>query len=105
VLDVVVDIRKGSPTFGKKIEVLLSAENKRQLLIPRGFAHGFSVLKDGTIFSYKCDNVYNKESESGINIFDETLNIDWRIPKEKAIVSEKDKMSPPFSEANNNFEF
>lgn len=105
VLDVVVDIRKGSPTFGKKFEVLLSAENKRQLLIPRGFAHGFSVLKDGTIFSYKCDNIYNKEGERGINIFDEALQIDWRIPKEKAIVSEKDKLSPCFSEAEMNFEF
>jgi dTDP-4-dehydrorhamnose 3,5-epimerase len=105
VLDVVVDIRKGSPTFGKKFEIMLSSENKRQLLIPRGFAHGFSVLKDGTIFSYKCDNVYNKEGERGINIFDETLQIDWRLPKEKAIVSDKDKLSPGFSAAEMNFEF
>jgi dTDP-4-dehydrorhamnose 3,5-epimerase len=105
VLDVVVDIRKGSPTFGQKFEIILSAENKRQLLIPRGFAHGFSVLKDGTIFSYKCDNVYNKESEGGIHVFDETLAIDWRIPKESAIVSEKDIASPQIANAKNNFEF
>lgn len=105
VLDVVVDIRKESPTFGKKFEIILSSENKRQLLIPRGFAHGFSVLKDGTVFSYKCDNIYNKESERGINIFDETLQIDWRIPKDKAIVSDKDNSSPSFSAAEMNFEF
>ena len=105
VLDVVVDIRKGSPTFGEKFEILLSSENKRQLLIPRGFAHGFSVLKDNTIFSYKCDNSYSKSCERGINIFDPTLEIDWRIEPNKTIVSDKDRESPLFADADINFEF
>ncbi len=105
VLDVVVDIRKGSPTFGKKFEVLLSGENKKQLLIPEGFAHGFSVLKDGTIFSYKCNNTYNKESERGINLLDPSLGIDWQIKADQSIISDKDKLNPNFSDADYNFEF
>lgn len=105
VVDVVVDIREGSPTFGKKFEINLSAENKLQLLIPRGFAHGFSVLQDGTIFSYKCDNYYNKELERGINPFDPVLNIDWKIMQNKAILSEKDKLNPTLADATTNIQY
>ena len=90
VLDVVVDIRKDSPTFGKHISVELSEDNHKQLFIPKGFAHGFSVLSDIAIFQYKCDNFYNKESDSGIFLLDNDLNIDWKIPKDKMIISEKD---------------
>lgn len=91
VLDVAVDLRKNSPTFGKHVAVELSAENKRQLMIPRGFGHGFSVLSETAVFAYKCDNVYNKASECGIRYNDPTLNIDWKIDENKAILSEKDK--------------
>ncbi len=105
VIDVVVDIRKGSPTFGQKFEILLSAENKKQLLIPRGFAHGFSVLEDHSVFSYKCDAFYQKESERGINPFEPYLNIDWQIAKENAIVSDKDLASPLFVDADYNFQY
>lgn len=105
VLDVVVDIRKGSPTYGKKYEVLLSGENKRQLFIPRGFAHGFSVLRDDTVFSYKCDNFYNKASEGGVLLSDPDLAIDWRVPVDKMIISEKDKNNPPLKNCVNNFEY
>lgn len=103
VLDVVVDMRVGSPTFGKKFEILLSEENKTMLYVPRGFAHGFSVLRDHTIFSYKCDNIYHKESEGGINLYDEYLQIDWRIPKDKAVISEKDILLPSFENCKHNF--
>ena len=96
VLDVAVDIRKNSPTYGKYIDVELTEENKLQLFIPRGFAHGFSVLSNEAIFQYKCDNFYNKESEGSILWNDEILNIDWKIPKEKIILSEKDKNSQAF---------
>ncbi|MBO7315638.1 MAG: dTDP-4-dehydrorhamnose 3,5-epimerase [Paludibacteraceae bacterium] len=96
VLDVAVDIRKNSPTYGKYIAVELTEENKLQLFIPRGFAHGFSVLSNEAIFQYKCDNFYNKESEGSILWNDEILNIDWKIPKEKIILSEKDKNSQAF---------
>ncbi len=92
VLDVAVDIREGSPTFGQHIAVELSAENNRQFLIPRGFLHGFSVLSETAVFAYKCDNLYNKESEIGVKFDDETLAIDWRVPHEKANVSEKDML-------------
>lgn len=105
VVDAVVDIRKGSPTFGQKFEILLSAENKKQLLIPKGFAHGFSVLEDQTVFSYKCDAFYQKESERGINPFDSSLNIVWQIAQDGAIVSEKDIASPLFDDAEYNFQF
>ncbi len=94
VLDVAVDLRVGSPTFGKHVAVELTAENNRQLMIPRHFAHGFSVLSETAVFAYKCDNVYNKASEGGINFNDKSLGIDWRIPEEKAILSEKDKILP-----------
>ena len=90
VLDVAVDIRRGSPTFGQHVAVELSEENHRQLFIPRGFAHGFSVLSDVAVFQYKCDNFYHPEADAGIQLMDETLGIDWRIPIEQAILSEKD---------------
>ena len=94
VLDVVVDIRKGSPTYGKHVSVELSAENKRILYIPRGFAHGFAVLSEEAIFAYKCDNVYMPSSERGILFNDPALAIDWRIAPEKTILSDKDKKHP-----------
>ncbi len=90
VLDVVVDCRPDSPTYLQHFSLVLSAKNFLQLFIPRGFAHGYAVLEDGTLFSYKCDNYYNKESEGGIFYADERLNIDWQIPAEKMIISEKD---------------
>jgi dTDP-4-dehydrorhamnose 3,5-epimerase len=105
VLDVVVDIRKGSPTYGQKFEMLLSGENKKQLFIPRGFAHGFSVLEDQTIFSYKCDNFYNKESEGGILFTDPTLSIDWQVPADLMLISDKDRLNPLLKDSTNNFEY
>ncbi|WP_136482802.1 dTDP-4-dehydrorhamnose 3,5-epimerase [Cognatitamlana onchidii] len=96
VLDVAVDIRRESPTFGQHIAVELSEENKRQLFIPRGFAHGFVVLSNTARFSYKCDNYYNKESEGGVLYSDKSLNIDWKLPDEQLIVSEKDLILPEF---------
>ncbi len=93
VLDVAVDFRLGSPTFGKYVAVELSGENKKQLLIPRGFLHGFSVLSPTAVFAYKCDNFYNKRSEFGIRYDDPDINVDWRIPADKIIVSEKDKLA------------
>ncbi len=97
VLDVAVDIRKSSPTFGKYVAVELSDENKRQLFIPTGFAHGFAVLSDEVIFSYKCDNYYNPSSERGIIFDDDFLSIDWKIPKDKMIISDKDRLLPNFN--------
>lgn len=94
VLDVAVDIRPKSPTYGKSFSIELSEENKMQLYIPKGFAHGFSVLEDDTIFSYKCDNYYNKESEGGVIYNDSSLNIDWNLDKEEILLSEKDKKLP-----------
>ena len=94
VLDVAVDLRKGSKTFGKHVAVELSAENKRQLMIPRGFGHGFSVLSEKAVFTYKCDNVYNKASEGGIRFDDPDINIDWKVRPEDAILSDKDKNAP-----------
>ncbi|MBE6452189.1 MAG: dTDP-4-dehydrorhamnose 3,5-epimerase [Alphaproteobacteria bacterium] len=91
VLDVAVDIRKGSPTFGKHVAVELSAENKRQLFIPRHFLHGFSVLSEEAIFAYKCDNAYCKEAEFAIRYDDPEIGIDWQLPVDKVITSEKDK--------------
>lgn len=105
ILDVVVDIRKGSPTYGKSFGKVLSAKNKRQLLIPRGFAHGFSVLSKKAEVMYKCDNFYNKEAEAGIVYNDPALEIDWRIPAEAALVSEKDAVLPLFADCKNSFEF
>lgn len=90
VLDVVVDIRKGSPTYGQHVAVELSEYNHRQFFVPRGFAHGFAVLSETAIFQYKCDNFYAPQAEGGISIKDDTLGIDWQIPTENAILSEKD---------------
>ena len=94
VLDIVVDIRKGSPTFGQHVAVELSDDNHRQLFIPRGFAHGFAVLSDVAVFQYKCDNFYAPQAEAGIQLRDEDLGIDWKIPASEAILSEKDKNYP-----------
>jgi dTDP-4-dehydrorhamnose 3,5-epimerase len=105
ILDVVVDIRKGSPTFGKSFSKVLSAKNKRQLFIPKGFAHGFSVLSEKAEVLYKCDGFYNKESEGGIIYNDPALEIDWRIPAEEAIISDKDKVLPTLAECRNSFVF
>ena len=90
VLDVAVDIRKGSPTYGQHVAVELTEENHRQFFIPKGFAHGFAVLSETAIFQYKCDEFYHPESDGGISILDDSLGIDWRIPKDKALLSEKD---------------
>ncbi|MFD0834739.1 dTDP-4-dehydrorhamnose 3,5-epimerase [Mariniflexile aquimaris] len=98
VLDVCVDIRKKSPTFGQHFSIILDDKNRKQLYIPRGFAHGFLVLENKSIFSYKCDNFYNKESESGIIFNDKTLNIDWDFPEDQLIISEKDLKLPQFRE-------
>jgi dTDP-4-dehydrorhamnose 3,5-epimerase len=98
VLDVIVDIRKGSPTYGRHAAVELSAENKRMLYVPRGFAHGFVVLSDEAVFVYKCDNIYMQSSERGIMFDDPTLAIDWRIPPEKILLSDKDRKHPSFAD-------
>lgn len=90
VLDVAVDIRKGSPTYGKHVAVELTEDNHRQFFIPKGFAHGFAVLSETAVFQYKCDNFYHPEADGGISILDETLGIDWKIPTEHANLSEKD---------------
>lgn len=105
VLDVAVDIRKGSPTFGQYVAVELTAENKRQLFIPRGFAHGFSVLSDEAVFQYKCDNAYAPTEEGAIAWNDPTINIDWRIPAADVILSEKDKHHPMLDEAPELFDY
>lgn len=94
VLDVAVDLRKDSKTFGQHVAVELSAENNRQLMIPRGFGHGFSVLTPTAVFAYKCDNVYNKTSEAGIRFDDPALGIDWKVKPEEAVLSDKDKILP-----------
>ena len=88
--DVAVDLRRGSPTFGQHVSVELSAENRRQLFIPRGFAHGFAVLSDEAVFQYKCDNFYAPQADGGISILDGSLEIDWQIPTDKALLSDKD---------------
>lgn len=105
ILDVVLDIRKGSPGFGKIFSLELSDKNKRQLFIPAGFAHGFSVLSEKAEVMYKCDKFYNKTSEAGIRYNDPELKIDWKIPAGKQIVSAKDAELPLFRDAVNNFEF
>ena len=92
VLDVAVDIRKGSPTYGQHVAVELSEDNHRQFFVPRGFAHGFAVLTDTAVFQYKCDNFYAPQDDGGISIKDESLGIDWKIPTDKAILSEKDTL-------------
>ncbi|MGY8908527.1 MAG: dTDP-4-dehydrorhamnose 3,5-epimerase [Flavobacteriales bacterium] len=98
VLDVVVDVRKNSPTFGKSFSCILSGENNKQLFIPKHFLHGFSVLEDNTIFAYKCDNLYHKDSEDGVLYSDTNLNIDWALTEVEIIVSEKDKELNTFIE-------
>lgn len=105
ILDVAVDIRKNSPTYGKSFSIELSAENKKQLFIPAGFAHGFSVLSEQAEVFYKCDSFYNRETEAGILYNDPSINIDWKIPAAKAIISEKDHQLPLFANCRNNFEY
>jgi len=100
ILDVVVDIRQGLPTFGEKVSVVLSAENKQQLWIPKGFAHGFSVVSETALVCYKCDAYYNKSTDMGIHPLDKTLNIDWKIPKDHQRISEKDLELPTFNSLN-----
>lgn len=105
VLDVAVDIRKGSPTFGKYVAVELSSENKKQLLIPRGFAHAFVVLEDNTVFAYKVDNYYSPECDRGILFSDEALEIDWKISNDELNLSAKDKIQPKLEDTNDIFEY
>ena len=105
VLDVAVDIRKGSPTFGKHVSVELSGENKRQLLVPRGFAHAFVVLEDDTVFAYKVDNYYSPENDRGILFGDEALGIDWGIPKEELKLSAKDQVQPKLADTDDIFDY
>ena len=105
VLDVVVDIRKGSPTFGKHVAVELNEDNHRQLYVPHGFAHGFAVLSDEAVFQYKCDNFYEPESEGAIAWDDPDLGIDWKIPADKIILSEKDKAHPCLKDIECIFEY
>lgn len=97
VLDVAVDVRPNSPTYGQHVAVELSAENKKQMFIPKGFLHGFSVLSGQAVFSYKCDNNYNKEAEEGVHPLDRQLAIDWRIPVDQMILSQKDKEAQNFA--------
>ena len=105
VLDVAVDIRKNSPTFGQHVAVELSADNKKQLLVPRGFAHGFVVLEDDTIFAYKVDNYYSPQCDRGIAFDDKNLNIDWILEKEELNLSAKDKVQPLLENTNDLFEY
>lgn len=105
ILDVAIDIRKNSPTYGKVFSIELSGENKKQLLIPKGFAHGFSVLSERAEVFYKCDEFYNKETEAGIRYNDPFLNIDWKIPAEKISVSPKDLQLPLLADCKTNFEY
>lgn len=103
VLDVAVDIRTGSPTYGKHVAVELSAENHRQFFISKGFAHGFAVLSEKAVFQYKCDEFYHPEADDGISILDESLGIDWRIPTDEAILSDKDTRHCMLGEFNSPF--
>lgn len=105
VYDVALDLRKGSPTFGQWFGIGLDEKNKKQLFIPRGFAHGFSVLSETAVFSYKCDNVYKKETERAINPFDPQLAINWQLEENDCKVSDKDKVAPFFTAAEMNFIF
>jgi dTDP-4-dehydrorhamnose 3,5-epimerase len=105
VLDVAVDIRRNSPTFGQHVAVELTADNKRQMLVPRGFAHGFVVLEDDTIFAYKVDNYYSPECDRGIAFNDPALNIDWILKTEELKLSDKDTKQPKLNETNDLFEF
>ena len=103
VLDVAVDLRKNSQTYGKHFSVVLSAENKKQLFVPRGFAHGFSVLSETAVFSYKVDNFYSQELEEGISWEDPDLNIDWHLPRDEVRLSEKDKTQQKFANYESQF--
>lgn len=105
VLDVAVDIRKNSPTYGKHVAVELTEENHRQFFIPRGFAHGFAVLSDEAVFQYKCDNYYSPECDGGISLLDADLGIDWRIDLDKAILSDKDLRHCKFNDFDSPFEY
>jgi dTDP-4-dehydrorhamnose 3,5-epimerase len=105
ILDVVLDIRAKSPWFGKTYSILLSAENKKQIFVPKGFAHGFSVLSETAVISYKCDQFYNGQSEAGIRFNDPGLNIDWQIPSDKVLISEKDHLLPEFNPSMTDFIF
>ena len=105
VLDVAVDIRKGSPTYGKYVSCELTEDNHRQFFLPKGFAHGFVVISDIAVFQYKCDEFYHPEADGGINIRDVSLGIDWKIPMEKALLSEKDMKHPSLSEFDSPFYF
>lgn len=104
VLDVAVDIRKGSPTYGQHVAVELTEDNHRQFFIPRGFAHGFAVLSPEAVFQYKCDNFYHPEADGGISILDTNLGIDWRIPTDHAILSEKDTRHPLLKDFDSPFD-
>jgi dTDP-4-dehydrorhamnose 3,5-epimerase len=105
IIDAAVDLRKGSPTFGKAFVLELSASNKKQLLIPKGFAHGYSVISETAEVFYKCDEFYHKEYEGGLMYNDPALNINWQIPEGKAIISEKDKLYPCLDDCSTNFTF
>lgn len=105
VLDVAVDIRKGSPTYGQHVAVELSEDNHRQFFISKGFAHGFSVLSETAVFQYKCDEFYHPEADAGISILDDSLGIDWRVPITKAILSQKDTKHPLLKDFDSPFEF
>lgn len=104
ILDVVVDIRESSSTFGKVLTIELSSKNKKQLLVPKGFAHGFSVLSETAEILYKCDNYYNKESEGGLMYNDPAFEIDWGVASDDIVLSEKDKMYPPFEKFKSQFD-
>lgn len=105
VLDVAVDLRKGSPTYGKHVAVELTEDNHRQFFIPQGFAHGFAVLSEEAVFQYKCDNFYAPQADGGISILDKSLGIDWKIPTDKAILSEKDTKHPLLKDFDSPFEY
>ena len=105
VLDVAVDIRKGSPTYGQHVAVELSEDNHRQFFIPKGFAHGFAVLSPTAVFQYKCDEFYHPEADGGISILDASLDIDWRIPVDKAILSDKDTRHPLLCDFDSPFQY
>lgn len=104
VLDVAVDIRKGSPTYGQHVAVELTEDNHKQFFVPRGFAHGFAVLSETAVFQYKCDEFYHPEADGGISILDDSLEIDWRIPAEKVILSDKDTHHPVLKDFDSPFD-
>lgn len=104
VLDVAVDLRKGSPTYGQHVAVELTEENHRQVFVPKGFAHGYSVLSETAIFQYKCDNFYAPQADCGISLMDQSLGIDWKIPVESAILSQKDTLHPFLKDFDSPFE-